>query len=147
MTSVPSATTEVVRREFNLRQVELAITRKLDGLLLGEHQAILRGSGSEAGEGRPYAPGDDARRIDWALTARSSELHVRDTIADRELETWLCVDASASPRLGHCGVGEARPRDHRSGGVRVAGGEGRQPHRSADLRRVLHPDRRAACRA
>src|SRR4029079_11346380 len=66
------------------------------GLLLGEHQAVMRGSGSEAGEGRPYAPGDHARRIDWALTARSSEVHVRDTIADRELETWLCVDASAS---------------------------------------------------
>ncbi len=91
-----TATGEVARRESNLRQVELAITHKLDGLLQGEHLAILRGSGSEAGEGRPYAAGDDARRIDWSLTARSSEIHVRDTIADRELETWLCVDASAS---------------------------------------------------
>ena len=90
------ATGEVVRRESNLRQLELAVTRKLDGLLLGEHLAVLRGSGSEAGEGRPYAPGDDARRIDWSVTARSTELHVRDTIADRELETWLVVDASAS---------------------------------------------------
>lgn len=91
-----TASGEVGRRESNLRQIELAVTRKLDGLLLGEHQAVLRGSGSEAGEGRPYAPGDDARRIDWALTARANEVHVRDTIADRELETWLCVDASAS---------------------------------------------------
>ncbi len=90
------ATGEVARRESNLRQLELAVTRKLDGLLLGEHLAVMRGSGSEAGEGRPYAPGDDARRIDWSVTARSNELHVRDTIADRELETWLVVDASAS---------------------------------------------------
>lgn len=94
--TIASPKGEVVRRESNLRQIELAVTRKLDGLLLGEHQAVLRGSGSEAGEGRPYQPGDDARRIDWALTARSSQVHVRDTIADRELETWLCVDASAS---------------------------------------------------
>ena len=87
---------EVARRDSNLRQVELAVTRKLDGLLHGEHLAVLRGSGTDAGEGRPYQPGDDARRIDWSLTARMSQVHVRDTIADRELETWLCVDASAS---------------------------------------------------
>lgn len=88
------------RQETNLRQLELAITRRLDGLLHGEHQAFLAGSGFEAGEGRPYQPGDDARRIDWSLTARSNEVHVRDTIADRELETWLIVDRTASLDFG-----------------------------------------------
>jgi uncharacterized protein (DUF58 family) len=95
-----AATGEVVRRETNLRQLELAITRRLDGMLQGDHQAVLRGAGAEAGEGRVYEPGDDARRIDWSLSARMNEISVRDTIADRELETWLVVDASASLDFG-----------------------------------------------
>jgi uncharacterized protein (DUF58 family) len=88
------------KRETNLRQLELAITRRLDGLLHGEHHAFAAGSGSEAGEGRVYQPGDDARRIDWSLTARSNEVHIRNTIADRELETWLIIDATASLDFG-----------------------------------------------
>ena len=88
------------KQETNLRQLELAITRRLDGLLHGEHQAFAAGSGSEAGEGRAYQPGDDARRIDWSLTARSNEVHIRNTIADRELETWLIIDTTASLDFG-----------------------------------------------
>jgi len=88
------------KQETNLRQLELAITRRLDGLLHGEHQAFAAGSGSEAGEGRVYQPGDDARRIDWSLTARSNEVHIRNTIADRELETWLIIDTTASLDFG-----------------------------------------------
>jgi uncharacterized protein (DUF58 family) len=97
---VIAPTGEVGRREANLRQLELAITRHLDGILQGDHQATPRGAGTEAGEGRAYAPGDDARRIDWNLSARTNEVAVRDTIADRELETWLVVDASASLDFG-----------------------------------------------
>ena len=40
------------------------------------------------------------RRIDWNLTARTNVTHVRDTIADRELETWIVVDRSASLDFG-----------------------------------------------
>ena len=88
------------RHAANLRQLELAITRRLDGLLHGEHQAFTAGAGFESGDARPYQPGDDARRIDWSLTARSNEVHVRNTIADRELETWLVVDTTASLDFG-----------------------------------------------
>jgi uncharacterized protein (DUF58 family) len=45
-------------------------------------------------------PGDDVRRIDWAVTARTTTAHVRTTVADRELETWLAVDLSASMDFG-----------------------------------------------
>ncbi|HYH48999.1 MAG TPA: DUF58 domain-containing protein [Acidimicrobiia bacterium] len=87
---------DVVRREDRLRQLELAITRKLDGLLHGDHQGLVPGGGTEPADGRLYAPGDDVRRMDWNLTARTGVPHVRTTIADRELETWLVVDTSAS---------------------------------------------------
>jgi uncharacterized protein (DUF58 family) len=99
---VSRPTNEAFAQETNLRQLELAVTRKLDGLLHGEIQTLQYGPGSERGEGRAYQPGDDARRIDWNVSARMNELHVRDTIADRELETWLVVDTSASLDFGTC---------------------------------------------
>jgi uncharacterized protein (DUF58 family) len=93
-------TREVASSERSLRQLELAITRKLDGLLHGDHLGLVPGTGSDAGGGRLYNLGDDVRRIDWNLTARSNATHVRETIADRELETWLVVDRTASLDYG-----------------------------------------------
>ena len=84
-----------------LRQLELQIVRRLDGFLHGEHLGLLPGPGSDLAEARPYVPGeDDVRRIDWSVTARTTIPHVRDVIADRELETWAVVDLSASMHFG-----------------------------------------------
>jgi uncharacterized protein (DUF58 family) len=90
----------LARGEATLRHLELTITRRLDGLLQGDHQGLVPGPGSEPGEGREYQPGDDVRRIDWNLTARTTLTHVRETVADRELETWVVVDQSASLDFG-----------------------------------------------
>lgn len=87
-----------------LRRLELAVNRRLDGLLHGDYRGLVPGHGSEPGDTRRYQPGDDVRRIDWNVTARTHETHVRETIADRELESWVLVDRSASLRFGtaHC---------------------------------------------
>ena len=52
-------------------------------------------------------PGDDVRRMDWPVTARTTEPHVRQTIADRELETWIAIDLSPSLDFGTA-LGEKR---------------------------------------
>ena len=83
-----------------LRRLELTITRKLDGLLQGDYRGLVPGHGSEPGETRAYVPGDDVRRIDWNVTARTKTPHVRVTIADRELETWILIDQSPSLDFG-----------------------------------------------
>ncbi|MEO7555400.1 MAG: DUF58 domain-containing protein [Acidimicrobiales bacterium] len=83
-----------------LRRLELTITRRLDGLLQGDHRGLVPGHGSELGEAREYQPGDDVRRIDWNVTARMRVPHVRESIADRELEAWLLVDQSSSLDFG-----------------------------------------------
>ncbi|HUQ62476.1 MAG TPA: DUF58 domain-containing protein [Acidimicrobiales bacterium] len=88
------------RPEEVLRQLELLVTRRLDGLLQGDYQGFVPGQGSEPGESREYQPGDDVRRMDWNLTARTTVPHVRDAVADRELETWVVVDCSASLSFG-----------------------------------------------
>ena len=86
-----------------LRTLELTVKRKLDGVLHGDHLGLIPGPGSEPGESRLYQPGDDVRRMDWAVTARTTHPHVRQMIADRELETWLVVDMSASLDFGTAG--------------------------------------------
>jgi uncharacterized protein (DUF58 family) len=86
--------------EVLLRRLELTVRRRLDGLLQGDYLGLLPGSGSEAGDSRSYHPGDDVRRMDWPVTARTQTPHVRETIADRELETWAVLDLSASLDFG-----------------------------------------------
>ncbi|MEU7818548.1 DUF58 domain-containing protein [Pseudonocardia sp. NPDC049154] len=86
--------------EAALRTLELSVRGRLDGLLQGNHLGLLPGPGSDPAEARPYRAGDDVRRMDWAVTARTTEPHVRETIADRELETWVVVDLSPSLDFG-----------------------------------------------
>ena len=83
-----------------VRRLRLEVGRRLDGLVQGDHLGHLPGPGTEPAEARPYGPGDDVRRLDWAVTARSTEPHVRTTVAERELETTLVVDLSASMSFG-----------------------------------------------
>ncbi len=87
-----------------LRRLALETARRIDGLVQGDHLGHLPGPGTEAAEARAYAPGDDVRRIDWAVTARSAEPHVRSTVAERELETTLVLDLSASMSFGTAGA-------------------------------------------
>ncbi|NLU79543.1 DUF58 domain-containing protein [Micromonospora sp. HNM0581] len=84
-----------------LRRLELTVTRRLDGLLHGERLGLLPGPGSEPAGSREYRPGEDeVRRMDWSVTARTTVPHVREVDADRELTTWLLVDASPSMEYG-----------------------------------------------
>lgn len=84
-----------------LRRLDLRIVHRLEGLLHGEHLGLRLGPGSEAAEARPYQPGeDDVRRMDWAVTARTDSPHVRDLVADRELESWTLLDLSPSMDFG-----------------------------------------------
>jgi uncharacterized protein (DUF58 family) len=83
-----------------LRRLELEVTIRLDGMLRGDFAGRLPGPGSETAGARTYDVGDDARRIDWNLTARSLTPQVRTTEADRELHTWVVVDRSPSMDFG-----------------------------------------------
>ena len=83
-----------------LQTLELTVRRRLDGVLHGDHLGLIPGPGSEPGEARTYQPGDDVRQMDWSVTARTTHPHVRQMIADRELETWMVVDLSASLDFG-----------------------------------------------
>jgi len=91
--------------EAALRRLELAVVRRLEGFLHGDHLGLLPGPGSDTNDARVYQPGqDDVRKIDWAVTARTTVPHVRDTMADRELEVWALLDVTPSMNWGTGGV-------------------------------------------
>ncbi len=83
-----------------LRKVELTVRRRVDGLLAGDHRSWALGDGTELAQVRPYVAGDDVRLIDWNVTARTGEPHVRVHVAERAVETWLLLDVSASMTFG-----------------------------------------------
>jgi len=69
-------------------------------MLAGDYRSSHFGDGIELAQVRPYAPGDDVRRIEWNVTARMGEPHVRVTLAERVLVTWLLLDTSPSMHFG-----------------------------------------------
>jgi uncharacterized protein (DUF58 family) len=83
-----------------LRALEVSIGRRVGGLLSGDYRSTLLGEGTELAQVRPYVPGDDVRLIDWNVTARTGEPHVRVHLAERVLVTWLVLDTSPSMQFG-----------------------------------------------
>jgi uncharacterized protein (DUF58 family) len=83
-----------------LRALDLTIGRRVEGLLSGDYRSTLHGEGTELAQVRPYVPGDDVRQIDWAVTARTLQPHVRVQLAERVLVTWLVLDTSPSMQFG-----------------------------------------------
>jgi uncharacterized protein (DUF58 family) len=83
-----------------LRALDVTIGRRVQGLLAGDYRSSLFGPGTELAMIRRYVPGDDVRFIDWAVTARTGEPHVRVHLAERVLVTWLVLDTSPSMLFG-----------------------------------------------
>lgn len=83
-----------------LRALDVTIGRRLEGMLAGDHRSSILGEGTELALIRPYTPGDDVRQMDWSVTARTGEPHVRVHLAERVLVTWLVLDTSPSMRFG-----------------------------------------------
>lgn len=83
-----------------LRALDVSIGRRVEGLMAGDFRSNLLGTGTELAMMRPYVAGDDVRRIDWNVTARTGEPHVRVDLAERVLVSWLVLDTSVSMQFG-----------------------------------------------
>ena len=89
-----------------LLRLEWRVVRRLEGQLQGGYRTPHRGTGFDFDGLRAYVEGDEARHIDWNVTARLNEPHVRVFIEDRELTAWLVLDRSASMAAGAPGRGK-----------------------------------------
>ena len=83
-----------------LARLEWRVVRRLDGQLAGGYRTAHRGTGTDLVGLREYTEGDDARHIDWNVTARLNEPQLRVFTEDRELTAWLVLDRSASMTVG-----------------------------------------------
>lgn len=86
-----------------LRELEWKVIRRLDGLLQGDYRTLMRGSGLQLTDLREYQPHDDVRHIDWNVTARLNQPHVRVFTEDREMSAWFLLDLSPSISFGPAG--------------------------------------------
>ena len=89
-----------------LARLEWRVVRRLDGRLTGGYRTAHRGTGTDLVGLREYTEGDDARHIDWNVTARLNEPQLRVFTEDRELTVWLVLDRSASMTAGPPGRGK-----------------------------------------
>jgi uncharacterized protein (DUF58 family) len=83
-----------------IRQIELRTVRLVEDLMAGQYHSVFKGRGMDFDEVREYQPGDEVRRIDWNVTARTGVAHIKKYIEEREMTVMILVDASAS---GHTG--------------------------------------------
>jgi uncharacterized protein (DUF58 family) len=74
--------------------------RRIQSIVPGDHITPQVGAGTELAMIRPYQPGDDVRYIDWNVTARMREPHVRVHVGERAMTAWLMLDVSPSMSFG-----------------------------------------------
>jgi uncharacterized protein (DUF58 family) len=83
-----------------VRKIEIKTRRLSDHIFSGEYHTSFKGRGMTFSEVRPYQFGDDIRAIDWNVTARYNEAHVKVFEEERELTMMLMVDISGSESFG-----------------------------------------------
>ena len=83
-----------------VRKIEIKTRRLSDHIFSGEYHTSFKGRGMTFSEVRQYQYGDDIRAIDWNVTARYNEAHVKVFEEERELTMMLMVDISGSENFG-----------------------------------------------
>jgi len=90
----------LVRLQFQARGISFLPSQPVHSLLMGRHRSRIRGRGLDFEEIRGYLPGDDVRSIDWRVTARTGEPHIRVFTEERDRPALLVVDQRLSMFYG-----------------------------------------------
>jgi uncharacterized protein (DUF58 family) len=90
-------TKELIKK---VRKIEIKTRRLSNHIFSGEYHTSFKGKGMTFSEVRPYQYGDDIRAIDWNVTARYNEAHIKVFEEERELTMMLMVDISGSESFG-----------------------------------------------
>lgn len=83
-----------------VRLIEISTRRAVEDLMSGQYRSHFKGHGVQFSEHRIYVPGDDVRHIDWKVSARTRDPHLKKFDEERELTVFLVVDVSGSKQFG-----------------------------------------------
>ena len=89
--------------QAKIKYLQLKASHHAQDVLSGEYKSSFRGRGMEFDEVRAYQPGDDVRAIDWNVTARMNEPHIKVFREEREMTLMIMLDVSASQHLKSSG--------------------------------------------
>ena len=84
-----------------VKNLEIKTKNLVEGMESGAYRSRFRGGGIEFSEVREYSAGDDARRIDWNVSARYNDLFVKEFVEEKELNVYVIIDLSASNDFGY----------------------------------------------
>ena len=84
-----------------VKNLEIKTKNLVEGMESGAYRSRFRGGGIEFSEVREYAAGDDARRVDWNVSARYNDLFVKEFVEEKELNVYVIIDMSASNDFGY----------------------------------------------
>jgi uncharacterized protein (DUF58 family) len=92
--------------------LELVARSVVEGFLSGLHRSAHLGVSMDFAEHRPYMPGDDIRRIDWRLWARTDRYYVKEFEADTNANVVMLLDVSRSMTFGSRGTAGVTKLDY-----------------------------------
>jgi uncharacterized protein (DUF58 family) len=91
---------DLIRVRFKARDFSFMPRQPVSSILSGRYASRLRGRGLNFEEMRRYLPGDDVRTIDWRVTARTRQPHVRVYTEEKDRSVLLLVDQRANMFFG-----------------------------------------------
>lgn len=91
---------DLVRVRFKARDFSFKPRQPVTSILSGRYASRLRGRGLNFEELRRYLPGDDVRTIDWRVTARTRQPHVRVYTEEKDRSVLLLVDQRSNMFFG-----------------------------------------------
>ena len=92
--------TELAELLKQVKNLDIKTKNLVEGMESGAYRSRFRGGGIEFSEVREYAAGDDARRVDWNVSARYNDLFVKEFVEEKELNVYVIMDMSASNDFG-----------------------------------------------
>lgn len=81
-------------------RIEIRTRELVNSLYAGSYRSVFKGHGMEFAGIRQYYRGDDFRSIDWKVSARTGDLHIREHTEERELQVVVALDLSGSMAFG-----------------------------------------------
>ncbi|MCL1910983.1 MAG: DUF58 domain-containing protein [Leptospirales bacterium] len=95
----PAGDFETKENDALLKKIKLSTAKKLHSSFAGEYRSMVKGAGLVFDSVREYQYGDDAKGIDWNVSAKMNHPYIKEYIEERDISILLMIDLSASTDL------------------------------------------------